>query len=452
MPPKRKGPATLANMVDSGSDGEPEPSSQMLTPPSAGENGEPPAKRARGRPKGSAIKSTKAKEPAQSATRSSGRKAAPAKPEPATKGAASRSKSEKTVPAKRKLTAQSKDLEINVEKETAKKEIPESQPLPVTVPEDSFVSDGEDDISAPMSQYPPAHSRISPAKSRDIMVPPRRGRNGSEAEPHGGDPALRRKLGDMTKKYENLDFKYRALRDLGIKEAEANFDKYKKQTDERHKAANQLIGSLKEQLATQTTLGQKSKTLQKQLDERDAELDKLRAKVNQLSSSLAEAQRETKAISTKLAATRTAASTVQSADVKVPGSAIKGGAQARTIMMGSAEAAAAAQKAQLKEDLYSDLTGLILRGVQREHDADIYDCIQTGRNGTLHFKLEVAIHGESYETTEFQYIPLLDANRDRDLLELLPDYLSEEITFPRSQAGRFYAKIVETLTRRIIEE
>lgn len=56
--------------------------------------------------------------------------------------------------------------------------------------------------------------------------------------------------------------------------------------------------------------------------------------------------------------------------------------QQRTIMIGSAEAAQAAQVALLKEDLYSDLTGLILRGVERGDEADVYDCIQTGRNGS----------------------------------------------------------------------
>ncbi len=56
-------------------------------------------------------------------------------------------------------------------------------------------------------------------------------------------------------------------------------------------------------------------------------------------------------------------------------------------MMGSAEAAQAAQVALLKEDLYSDLTGLILRGVERGEDSDIYDCIQTGRNGSKCLRL-----------------------------------------------------------------
>ena len=56
--------------------------------------------------------------------------------------------------------------------------------------------------------------------------------------------------------------------------------------------------------------------------------------------------------------------------------------QTRTVMVGSVEAAQAAQVAQLKEDLYSDLTGLILRGVDIGSEADTYDCIQTGRNGS----------------------------------------------------------------------
>ena len=57
-------------------------------------------------------------------------------------------------------------------------------------------------------------------------------------------------------------------------------------------------------------------------------------------------------------------------------------------MVGSAEAAQAAQVALLKEDLYSDLTGLILRGVERGDEADVYDCIQTGRNGSKFLHLQ----------------------------------------------------------------
>lgn len=166
---------------------------------------------------------------------------------------------------------------------------------------------------------------------------------------------------------------------------------------------------------------------------------------------------------------------------------MRGKGQPRTIMVGSAEAAQAAQIALLKEDLYSDLTGLILREVARGDESDVYDCIQTGRNGSkcisfpescklkldnpiedqdtnliicffppaLHFKLAVANDNDAkinYDDATFLYTPRLDSNRDRDLLELLPDYLSEEITFSRVNAAKFYGRVVETLTKRRAEE
>jgi hypothetical protein len=42
----------------------------------------------------------------------------------------------------------------------------------------------------------------------------------------------------------------------------------------------------------------------------------------------------------------------------------------------------AQKEAKMKENLYSDLTGLIIRGVKRKEGEDEYDCIQTGRNGS----------------------------------------------------------------------
>ena len=44
---------------------------------------------------------------------------------------------------------------------------------------------------------------------------------------------MRRKLGEMTKKYENISIKYQDLREIGLKEAERNFERLKKQSEER---------------------------------------------------------------------------------------------------------------------------------------------------------------------------------------------------------------------------
>lgn len=143
--------------------------------------------------------------------------------------------------------------------------------------------------------------------------------------------------------------------------------------------SNELIASLKSDLAKQSALAKESRSLRKQLESRDSEIEELKSKLAQVSTTLAESQAENKILSTKLAANRTAATSVESVHTKVPGSAVKANG---IRMVGSVEAALAAQTAQLKEDLYSDLCGLIIRGVKREADQDIYDCIQTGRNGS----------------------------------------------------------------------
>ena len=140
---------------------------------------------------------------------------------------------------------------------------------------------------------------------------------------------------------------------------------------------------MKKDLATQKALAQESQLLSKQIATKDTDLTTANAKAALLTTSLTEAQNEIKALQAKLANVRSAPPTVESVHTsKTPGSAVKGKAQLRTLMVGSAEAAQAAQVAQLKEDLYSDLTGLIMRGVEKGEESDVYDCIQTGRNGS----------------------------------------------------------------------
>ena len=51
------------------------------------------------------------------------------------------------------------------------------------------------------------------------------------AERGGIETTLSRKVGDLTKKLESLEIKYENLQGVGVHQAEANFDKLKKQTD-----------------------------------------------------------------------------------------------------------------------------------------------------------------------------------------------------------------------------
>jgi hypothetical protein len=221
---------------------------------------------------------------------------------------------------------------------------------------------------------------------------------------------------------------------------------------------------LKADAAAQSSLAKESRGLKKKVESQLEEMATLRAQVAQVKASLEEAHAQNKTLSTKLAANRNTAASVESANTKVPGGNANGGIR----IMGTAEAAQVAQAAQLKEDMYSDLTGLIIRGVKRDAEDDVFDCIQTGRNGSkapdfsyphlmltediaLHFKLSAANEkaSESYDDAQCQYVPQLDPGRDGGLMELLPDYLVDEITFPRPQAAKFYARVVKALTEKV---
>ncbi|KAH6631968.1 chromosome segregation protein Csm1/Pcs1-domain-containing protein [Chaetomium tenue] len=260
--------------------------------------------------------------------------------------------------------------------------------------------------------------------------------------PEKGDPAVRRRLGEMTQKYESLEHKYRDLKEIAVREAERNFDKLKKQSDEKSKAADQLIASLRAELSATKGSAKSIQQLKKQLEESEAKADGLQTKFTELTTSLTESKSEIRSLNLKLAAARSSEAAANAA-AKVPGSAMKGSTGASRLAAANAsEATLAAQK---KENLYGDLTGLIVRSVKREGGEDVFDCIQTGRNGTLHFKLAVEILPEEGEA-HCHYTPQLDPNRDRALIAVLPGYLVDEISFPQSQAGKFYARVLKALS------
>ncbi len=254
-------------------------------------------------------------------------------------------------------------------KQAARPVIPESQPEPTDTE-----AEGQDQSEiAPLPQKSRARAGSSHRQDSTFR---RRAGSASDTE-RGGDSNLRRKLGDVTRKFENIDLKYRNLKDVGISEAKVNMEKLRKQCEATTAASNELVASLKRELAMQVPVAQESRKLQKSLAAKDSETNQLKASVSELSNSLSAAQNEIKTLQARLAASRGAS--VEVANSKTPRN---NNGQVRTVMVGSAEAAQAAQVAQLKEDLYSDLTGLIVRSVKRTEEGDTYDCIQTGRNGS----------------------------------------------------------------------
>lgn len=357
-------------------------------------------------------------------------------------------------------TKSTKPLPKPVKEGQTKAVTKKSRKQPAAVEEVASDEDKNDDIE---QQEPP--KKKARTENRRPQEPSYRRRAASVSDTERGDPMLRRKLGDVTRKYENVDIKYRSLKEVAITEATTNVERLRKQCEAISEASNKLITSLKKELALQAPLVQEARKLKKDSQGHDIETEKLRTANKDLSTSLAAAQTEIKNLQAKLAAVRTAPP-----ETKIPSSTAKQNTIARAAASATSESA---QIAQLKLDLYGDLTGLIIRNVKMEKDGDTYDCIQTGRNGSkynhsmaycgtdqtlaLHFKLYID-HEEaknlSFEEVEFLYTPLLDTNRDRDLIEIMPPYLSEDITFARENAAKFYARVVDTLTKKfeVVEE
>ncbi|KAK3306912.1 chromosome segregation protein Csm1/Pcs1-domain-containing protein [Chaetomium strumarium] len=341
----------------------------------------------------------------------------------------------------RKATVRNAEVEVEEVSET-----PETQQPDAT---QSGVDDGRDDLAdLPMSQTP---ARVGAGRGSAPLLSSISKRPLHGSSPDKSEPALRRRLGEMTQKHESLEHKYRDLKEIAVKEAERNFDKLKKQSEEKSRAADQLITTLKAELAAQKEASKEIQWLKTQLEESESKTGVLQAKVTELTTAVADSKAEIKSLNLKLTAARNAEAAATAA-AKVPGSAMKGSTAASRLAAANASEAIqrATLAAQKKEDLYGDLTGLIVRSVKREGGEDMFDCIQTGRNGTLHFKLAVEVDTENGGGVEAHchYTPQLDANRDRALIAVLPGYLVDEISFPQAQAGKFYARVLKALNEQ----
>ncbi|CAK7270593.1 hypothetical protein SEPCBS119000_004171 [Sporothrix epigloea] len=269
------------------------------------------------------------------------------------------------------------------------------------------------------------------------------------------DASARRRLGELTEKYDVLEAQYRDLKEVGIKEAERNFDRLKRQGENRAKISDDLIASLRVELAALRQQARDGAKAKREWEASNARAADLQTQLDELQKALAEAKAASKTLSTKLAAARTAAEIPSlPAGMAVPGSAIKTSAPTTASARAAVEAMQAnSQMAQLKEDLYGDLTGLLVRSALRQGGREMYDCIQTGRNGSLHFKLcineEDAADNNDADSAQFVYVPQLDARRDAALIEMLPDYLVEEISFSRMQAAKFYKRVTQALNEEL---
>jgi len=192
---RKRAAATEKETEDVTMEDSPEPSMAAATPPAADAA---KSRGTRGRPKKAALEDVVEEVPdSQPTTTRRGRRGAAAK---------------------------KADESIAVEERS---EIPETQQPEEQNAEEEEAEEQEDleDLPAPRARNVSA----SPAKRPFNRI------SSSSIDGGGGDPALRRRLGEMTQKYENMELKYRDLREIAVKEAEKNFDKLRKQGEEKAK-------------------------------------------------------------------------------------------------------------------------------------------------------------------------------------------------------------------------
>lgn len=120
--------------------------------------------------------------------------------------------------------------------------IPDTQAEPMDI-EQSIEEVTEYPVEPPLRRPAPRAESISrgarqTSKVRQTSVPRSRAGSISDPERRTHDPALRRKLGEITKRFENLDLKYRQLKEIGMRDAETNFEKLRKSTEQRAKGSS----------------------------------------------------------------------------------------------------------------------------------------------------------------------------------------------------------------------
>ncbi|KAI9272744.1 hypothetical protein BDA99DRAFT_556349 [Phascolomyces articulosus] len=88
-------------------------------------------------------------------------------------------------------------------------------------------------------------------------------------------------------------------------------------------------------------------------------------------------------------------------------------------------------------ETYEDLSGMLITDVKQTNEGYAYNCIQTGSQGTLQFKL----YRQDRPTREFRYQPILDPVRDKEIISRLPPKMTREINFRQDQAPVFHCKL-----------
>lgn len=129
------------------------------------------------------------------------------------------------------------------ESEVLEKVIPDTQEIAMDIEAAQPPEQSEAEEEIPQSVF----RRANNAQSNSRPLQPAAGRRQVDYQPSDErgveDSVLRRKLNEMTKKFESLEMKYKTLTEVGVKEAEANFDKLRMSAEAKSKGLRKIVFS-----------------------------------------------------------------------------------------------------------------------------------------------------------------------------------------------------------------
>lgn len=153
---------------------------------------------------------------------------------PKTKAAAQQPPAKRGRKPKAKVEVEQREIPETQHQEE-EPEIPETQQLEAT--ELSVDVDEEDEIIEPLPAFNSRAGMSSaqrPQSQQNLFGASHRSVPASDSKLN--DPLMKRRMGDLTRKYQELEARYRDLREIGVIEAEQNYDRLKQQSEEKSKS------------------------------------------------------------------------------------------------------------------------------------------------------------------------------------------------------------------------
>ncbi|KAK9768024.1 hypothetical protein K7432_001660 [Basidiobolus ranarum] len=208
-------------------------------------------------------------------------------------------------------------------------------------------------------------------------------------------------LRKANKQLEELTKKYEELKRVGIQDAENTFSEYKNNAEKRFEASDEAIQRLKKELAKLKEQKSVKKQLenQKLLEKQAEELESLNKQLEKI--------------------------------------------EAKNEKMNGVKTAQDNPSLDLSLQLYQQLSQLTVVQIERTDQDIVFKCEQTGSKGTLRYVLRQDL--DDPET--FHYEPLLDEEKDADLIEQIPSYFNEAISFKKAYASLFFWRALDSLKK-----